>query len=437
MRTILSFVKGLLGLAALAAFVLVLVGLFGPLSQRIPVAQQPYPVVTATRPGPPLPITLTPQPYPPPQTPTVPPPATPTFTPAPLVSVTPGPITSRLEIIWAESTRITTEVGPNQPGVITFWQTSIADLASRKSLLTMPQGYSLVRAKLSPDGSKIAFTTCTHDCRHRDAALWVVNTDGTGLKQLVSEGRGQSLDAYEIIWSPDNKTLAYMKMVPKEPPPGDKVAIPSPIFEIYAVDVDSGERKLLVSDDATPGINLLGWSPEGAVLYERAAPEGYGLWAVNRGGPPEFRGLIASEPWSVSLSPNGTKLISNSSEGFIYLSVDGKERRVLAPPEQPFGGIWSPDGAEIIGGNIGLELKALNVHTKEIRDLGVRLMDVADKLLSISPDKQWVAMQGYQGWPYGKLYLLGIGNNVRLEVPSGTDLRHESHFIGWVSARIP
>ena len=74
MRTILSFVKGAFGLVALVAFALVLVWLFGPLSQRVPVGQQAYPIGT---------VTPTTQPYPPPQTPTVVPPATPTTVPTP------------------------------------------------------------------------------------------------------------------------------------------------------------------------------------------------------------------------------------------------------------------------------------------------------------------------------------------------------------------
>jgi len=352
----------------------------------------------------------------------------------------PGP--SRFRVVWAETTYLASEERPLYPGGITFWIADVPGFAYRTILTTVPQDYSLVRAKLSPDGSKIAFTTCTHDCRHQDAALWVVNIDGTGLKQLVSEGRGQSLDAYEIIWSPDSKTLAYMKMVPKEPPPGDKVAIPSPIFEIYAVDVDSGERKLLVSDDATPGINLLGWSLEGAVLYERAASEGYGLWAVDgRGGSvPQFKVMMGPERCVTCLSPDGTKYLSYvPEEGLGLIYIKGREKKIILPPEESFSGIWSLDSTEFFGRRgWELQLRAVNVNTGTTRKhITAQLMDVADELLSISPDKQWVAMQGYQGWPYGKLYLLGIGNNVRLEVPSGTDLRHESHFIGWVSARIP
>ena len=106
MKRILNFVKGALGLAALVTFALVLVWLFGPLSQRVPVGQQEHPVGTATAtaslppatvtpepyplPSVPLPDTPTPGPYPPPRTP-MPVPFEPTLTPRPTPTEPPVP----------------------------------------------------------------------------------------------------------------------------------------------------------------------------------------------------------------------------------------------------------------------------------------------------------------------------------------------------------
>jgi hypothetical protein len=93
MRKVLNFVKGAFGLAALVAFVLALVGLFSPLSQRVPVGQQAYPILTVTPTALPLPVTPTLEPYPPPQIPTVVPPAMPTTVPAPPSPTLVGPPT--------------------------------------------------------------------------------------------------------------------------------------------------------------------------------------------------------------------------------------------------------------------------------------------------------------------------------------------------------
>jgi len=441
MKTILNLVKGVLGLAALAAFVLALVGLFGLLSQRIPVGQQAYPIGTITPTAPPLPVTPTPQPYPPPQTPMVPPPATPTFTPRPLPTVPPGPITSKLEIVWAESTRITTEVGPNQPGVITFWRASIADLASRKSLLTMPQGYSLQNASLSPDGSKIAFTTLPPPPNSQWwllGTLWVVNVDGTGLRELAQGiDPGGWLGYNAPIWSPDNRTLLYLRLVLKELPtvePYTKIVPPPPfIYELYSVTIESAESKLLVADDI--GLHLLGWSSDGALFYyQRDTPKGWELWAVESisGKAPQFRAFMDIEPRNSRLSPDGAKLAFNISEGLVLLSTDGRERRVISPL---FRWNWSPDSTEIIGRSPDGQIKALNVNIEAVRNIltdqqmYAQRISLEDELFSVSPDGRWLAMRSYET---GELYLSEVNSTAMVQIP-GPEILHDSYFVGWIS----
>jgi hypothetical protein len=439
MKTILSFVKGALGLAVLVAFALVLVGLFGPLSQKMPVGQQAYPIGTVTPTAFPLPVTPTLEPYPPPQTPTVVPPATPTFTPTPRVTVTPGPITSKLEIIWAESTRITTEVGPNQPGIITFWQANIADLAGRMSRITMPQGYSLKNASLSPDGSKIAFTTLPPPPNSQWwllGTLWVVNVDSTGLKELAQAiDPGGWLGYNAPIWSPDNRTLIYVRLVPKElPTPEPLTPIPShPLrYELYSVAIDDGESKFLVADDI--GLSPLGWSSDSKLFYYwRSTPGGCELWAVETigGKTPQFKAFMDVDPRSVRLSPDATKLVFNTSEGLILLSTDGRKRKVIS---SLFGGIWSPDSTEIIGRSTR-QTEALNVNTRAVRviltdqQMLAQRISAVDEILSVSPDGRWLAMKSRET---GGLYLSGVQSNVRVEVP-GPDIRHTSYFVGWIS----
>lgn len=455
MRRILNFAKGALGLAALVAFVLVLVWLFSPLSQRVPVGQQAYPIgtVTPTAPPPPatatpepyplppmpLPDTPTPGPYPPPQPTVVFPTITPTFTPTP--PVTPGPITSRLEIIWAESTRITTEVGPNQPGIITFWRANIADLADRMSLVTMPQGYSLKNASLSPDGSKIAFTTLPPPPNSRWwllGTLWVVNVDGTELKELAQGiNPGGWLGPYPL-WSPDSRRLAYLKQIDKQLLPSETPTVPPPPYryEIYSASVDGTDTRLLVSDDTAAGIYLLGWASDGtSVYYMRSTPgRGRELWAIEAvgGKASQLKAFMDVEPRSPRLSPDATKLIFNTSEGLVLLSTNGRERRVIS---LLFGGIWSLDSTEIIGGSTGSQIEALNVNTGAIRviltdqQMFAQRISSVDELLSVSPDGRWLAMRSYEA---GELYLSRVGSNVRVEIP-GPDIRHTSYFVGWIS----
>jgi hypothetical protein len=441
MKTILNFAKGALGLVVLAAFVLVLVGLFGPLSQRVPVGQEAYPIVTVTPTAPPLPVTPTPQPYPPPQTPTVLPPATPTTVPTPPIVTPPVPITSTLEIIWAESTRITTEVGPNQPGIITFWRANIADLASRMSLVTMPQGYSLKNASLSPDGNKIAFTTLPPPPNSRWwllGTLWVMNVDGSGLRELAQGiDPGGRLGPYPL-WSPDSRRLAYLKQIDKQLLPSETPTVPPPPYryEIYSASADGTDTRLLVSDDTAAGIYLFGWSSDGtSVYYMRSTPgRGRELWAMEAvgGKASQLKAFMDIEPRSPRLSPDASKLIFNTSEGLVLLSTDGRERRIISPL---FGGIWSLDSTEIIGGSTGSQIEALNVNTGAIRviltdqQMFAQQISSVDELLSVSPDGRWLAMKSHET---GELYLSEVNSTVRIQIP-GPKILHDSYFVGWIS----
>lgn len=462
MKRVLNLVGSFIGIGLLVVLAAVLVLTLRARTSEGPVAlQQPYPTETPIRPTSPLPITPTLRPYPPPQTPTMilpgtptiapyPPPATPVPTLPPTLTTIPTPpiptppilITSTLQIIWAETTRITTEVGPNQPGIITFWRANIADLANRVSLATMPQGNSLKNASLSPDGSKIAFTTLPPPPNSRWwllGTLWMMNVDGSGLKELAQGIHpGGWLGSHAPIWSPDSRTLIYLKLVPKELPTAEPYTpiVPPPPFryELYSVTIDNAESKLLVADDI--GLYPLGWSSDGALFYyQRATPRGWEFWAVESvgGKAPQFKAFMDVEPRNVRLSPDGIKLLFNTSEGLVFLSTDGKERRVFSPL---FRWIWSPDSTEIIGRSAEPRIRALNVTTGAVRDIltdqqmFAQRISFDDELLSLSPGGRWLAIKSYET---GKLYLSGIDSNVRIEVP-GPGIRHTSYFIGWMPA---
>ncbi len=369
------------------------------------------------------------EPYPGPY----PPPASPMPTPIPTAVPTPMPtlpIAPNLGIIWAETTRITTEAGSNQPGPITFWRSNIADLASRASLLTIPQGNTLKNASLSPDGSKIAFTLLPPDSGSRwwlHGTLWVMNVDGSGLRELALDIFPGGWRGPYPLWSPDSRTVAYIKSVPKVPPPTDKETEPE-VQEIHVLDTTSGENKLLVADDLIT--RMLGWSQRGeSLFYERSAPGvGYELWAVatNIKMSPQRMLLL---PEHYAFSPDGTRLlIYDAEEGFIVLSVDGKSRKALVPPDQAFGGIWSVDGTELIGRQgWGGQFRALDVNTAATRMLvAAPLKESNDTLLSASPDKQWILIQSQS---YGDLYLLQVGSTLRIDVPGMGSMS----FVGWTS----
>jgi len=420
------------------------VGLFGPVSQRMPVEQQEHSVGTATLtaslplatatlepyPPPPMPLpdTPTPGPYPPPRTPTPVPLPSPTSSPTPPLPTPTGPIPSTYDIIWAETAWIREE---DRPVSITFWRANVADLTNRTEIATLPMSHKIYQASISPDGSRVAFTTCPSigGCVHIwDGVLWVMSIDGSGLRQLAQGIDGSSYP----IWSRDGKTVTYWKEALKSPPPASTDVSPL-IYEIHTVVTDGTSDKALVVDDTADSVTPLGWSSNGKILYyDRVVPgTGHELWAVDTDGerPPQFVSSLFPGWGVVRFSPDGTKLtIYTQEEGLVLLSSGGKERRVLSPPSEPFGGIWSVDSTEIIGRDVN-GLRALNVNTGTARALiTAQRMEATDDLLAISPDRQWLALQGYRR---GEIYLLWVGTNLRVEVPT-TGI---ASFVGWIARR--
>jgi TolB protein len=87
----------------------------------------------------------------------------------------------------------------------------------------------------SPDGRKIVFE------RGRD--LYVMNTDGSGLRRLTRD------TAYDErpVWSPDGRKIAFDRNNGNEP-------------DVYVINVDGRGERNLTRDDTSLGPT---WSPDG------------------------------------------------------------------------------------------------------------------------------------------------------------------------------
>ena len=68
-------------------------------------------------------------------------------------------------------------------------------------------------AAWAPSGDKIAFSTLPSDADlARQGTIYILNRDGTGIKQIVSK---KGLRAYLPVWSPDANELAYIQGIEK------------------------------------------------------------------------------------------------------------------------------------------------------------------------------------------------------------------------------
>ena len=197
----------------------------------------------------------------------------------------------------------------------------------------------------SPDGSRIAFDGGADDGH---AHIFVVNADGTGLKQITS-GDGDEIDA---TWSPDGTRLAVETQRSPSEPTG-----------IAIVEVATGELHMITEnpiggDDAFPA-----WSPDGtriAFTRSRGAqqyPSALFVVGVDGSGLRRLtpRGLNAYRP---NWSPDGTSIIFNSNDtpdriqkAEIYvIASDGSGLRRLTHEKNAsaFRPTWSPDGEWIL-----------------------------------------------------------------------------------------
>jgi Tol biopolymer transport system component len=237
----------------------------------------------------------------------------------------------------------------------------------------------------SPDGKRIAFV----DRGDVDGDLYVMNADGTGVKQLThSSYSSGDYGARNPSWSPDGRRIAfaygYDRLSVINPDgsglrtvvhPGDLPDwSPKGRWIAYAqFDEPAGSSLFVIRPDAThktlverpDGYHSYGaptWSPDGQRLAFGVGTAGdTPIQTPYVGVISQYRGRITKlavghSIWSTDWSPNGRSLllsedpIVNDPRGFenVRVSILDLRTRKLRPLHRGLSARWSPNGRRIV-----------------------------------------------------------------------------------------
>jgi len=172
---------------------------------------------------------------------------------------------------------------------------------------------------LSADGEWIAFRS-----ERSDGGIFVMGATGENVRKLTDFG-------YNPAWSPDGTEIVCN--IDSFPDPLDRTITPE---HLWAVNVSTGEKRLLTSGDGVQG----NWSPNGLRIAYWAVHQGgqRDIWTIPaRGGDPLQVTRHSAVDWNPVWSPDGRHLYFVSDRGgsmnLWRVAVDERAGQVQGTPE--------------------------------------------------------------------------------------------------------
>lgn len=242
-----------------------------------------------------------------------------------------------------------------------------------------------VEAAQIPPG-QIAYTCQIYRTRLRDQ-ICLVNPDGTGFRRLTQENNWAHNFA---SLSPDGRSVVYVGREPGE------------IFQIYELDLESGEIWQLTeieNNAAAPEI-----SPDGqSIVFNRIWEDADTIWIMDRDGtnhrlvfgPPRGSG------WDPVWSPDGSEILfASDRSGDIQLYIinpDGSNLRQITQLGNLRGrSDWSPDGTTIATYAGEPWLREIVIMNPDGSDPRVVTEGGNNLAPSFSPDGSWIVFTSYR-----------------------------------------
>lgn len=250
---------------------------------------------------------------------------------------------------------------------------------------------------VSPDGSRIVFSSD----RTGQSQLYVMQADGSGLRQLTSDSAG----AYSGRWSPDGAQIVYCTKGAAE--------------QIVVIRPDGQGRRVVIE---TPGAQSPSWRHDGRVLFTAGVFPNLHIQTIDSAGT-DRRAVMPDSgfTYDAAQSPDGKTIafvrgIRGQGVRVYLMNADGSNQRRLTTgldnEERP---AWSPDGRSLAfqsstrgSDSTQAFIDVVDVQSGRSRRLGVHHTIQLDETPSWFPDGKRLAIQSDRAGDWA-VYVIDTG----------------------------